>query len=102
MRLLARLIRILLPRLARLRFPQSFMLTAGLFLLDLLIPDLLPFLDEFLLGLATLLLGMWTARKKENLEENLEEGREDDQDVIITEARVVESDRAASKDRPSS
>lgn len=98
MRLLARLIRILLPRLARLRFPQSFMLTAGLFLIDLLIPDLLPFLDEFLLGLATLLLGMWTARKKENLEE----GREDDQDVIITEARVVESDRAASKDRPSS
>lgn len=42
---------------ARLRFPQLFFLTAGLFLLDLLIPDLVPFVDEVLLGLLTLLLG---------------------------------------------
>ena len=43
----------------RLRFPQLFLLTAGLFLLDLLIPDLIPFVDELLLGLLTVLLGMW-------------------------------------------
>jgi hypothetical protein len=43
----------------RLRFPQLFLLTLGLFLLDLVIPDLLPFADELLLGLATLLLGSW-------------------------------------------
>ena len=99
MRLIASLLSPLILRIARrLRFPQLFMLTAGLFVLDLLIPDLIPFLDEFVLGLATLLFGAWTRRKKEHLEE----GREDDQDVIITEARVVESDRAASKDRPSS
>lgn len=48
----------LLQRFAsRLRFPQLFFLTAGLFLLDLLIPDLVPFVDEVLLGLLTLLLG---------------------------------------------
>ena len=103
MRLIASLLSPLILRIARrLRFPQLFMLTAGLFVLDLLIPDLIPFLDEFVLGLATLLLGAWTKRKKEHLEETREEGREDDQDVIITEARVVESDRAASKNRPSS
>ena len=44
---------------SRLRFPQLFLITAGLFLLDLLIPDLIPFVDEVLLGLLTVLLGMW-------------------------------------------
>lgn len=48
----------LLQRFAsRLRFPQLFFFAAGLFLLDLLIPDLVPFVDEILLGLLTLLLG---------------------------------------------
>ncbi|MFQ5828992.1 MAG: DUF6116 family protein [Candidatus Methylomirabilia bacterium] len=48
----------------RLRFPHLFVLTAILFLLDLLIPDLVPFADEILLGLATLLLGSWKKRKQ--------------------------------------
>lgn len=42
---------------SRLRFPQLFLLTGGLFLLDLLIPDLIPFADEILLGLLTVVLG---------------------------------------------
>jgi hypothetical protein len=42
---------------AKLRFPHLFLLTAGLFLLDLVIPDVIPFADELLLGLGTLLLG---------------------------------------------
>ena len=46
----------------RLRFPQLFALTATLFLLDLVIPDLIPFVDEILLGLATLLLGSMKTR----------------------------------------
>ena len=46
----------------QLRFPQLFWLTAILFLLDVLIPDLIPFADEILLGLATLLLGSWKKR----------------------------------------
>jgi hypothetical protein len=41
---------------SRLRFPQLFYLTAGLFLLDLLIWDPVPLVDEILLGLLTLLL----------------------------------------------
>ena len=42
---------------AKLRFPQLFAIAATLFFLDLLIPDLIPFIDEILLGLLTLLLG---------------------------------------------
>ena len=54
------LVQTILGRFAsRLRFPQLFAFTATLFLFDLLIPDLIPFMDELLLGLATLLLGMW-------------------------------------------
>jgi hypothetical protein len=44
-------------RFGHLRFPQLFLITAAVFVLDVLIPDLIPFVDEILLGLATLLLG---------------------------------------------
>jgi hypothetical protein len=47
----------LLAFAARLRFPQLFLLTAAMFILDLLIPDVIPFADEVLLGLTTALLG---------------------------------------------
>lgn len=40
-----------------LRFPQLFLVVAALFVIDLLIPDLIPFADEILLGLLTVLLG---------------------------------------------
>ena len=39
-----------------LRFPVLFMLTAGVLLLDLLLPDPIPFVDEVLIGLACILL----------------------------------------------
>ena len=58
--------RTLLTRFAgRLRFPQLFMLTASLFLVDLVVPDLFPFVDELLLGLATLLFANWKKEKPE-------------------------------------
>jgi hypothetical protein len=41
---------------SRLRYPQLFFLTAGLFVIDLVVPDVVPFADEILLGLVTLLL----------------------------------------------
>jgi hypothetical protein len=42
---------------SHLRFPQLFVISAAFFLFDLLIPDMIPFVDEILLGLLTLLLG---------------------------------------------
>ncbi len=53
----------LLTRFAsRLRFPTLFWVTAALFVIDLLVPDLIPFADEVLLGLLTLLLGSLRGR----------------------------------------
>ena len=55
----------LLPRFtSRLRFPQLFALTFVVFLIDLFVPDMIPFIDEVLLGLMTLLLANWKQRPK--------------------------------------
>jgi hypothetical protein len=40
------------------------MITGGLFVLDLIVPDLIPFIDEILLGLATLILARWKDRRQ--------------------------------------
>lgn len=48
--------------LSRLSFPRLFLLSAALFLVDLVVPDLVPFADEILLGLGTLLLANWKDR----------------------------------------
>jgi hypothetical protein len=48
---------------ARLRFPTLFLVTATLFVVDVLIPDFIPFADEILLGLGTLVLASWKNRK---------------------------------------
>ena len=54
---------LLLRFASRLRFPWLFALTAGLFLLDLVVPDPWPFTDELLLGLVALLFGAWRKRR---------------------------------------
>lgn len=54
----------LVSRLAQLRFPRLFAISATLFALDLIVPDLIPFADELLLGLGTALLGSWRSRKQ--------------------------------------
>lgn len=48
---------------AGLRYPQLFLLTAALFAVDLVVPDPIPFVDEILLGLLTLLLGRLKHRR---------------------------------------
>jgi len=53
----------LLRWLARLSFPRLFLFTGALFLVDLVVPDFIPFADELLLALGTLLLGNWKRRK---------------------------------------
>ncbi|MEI2455692.1 DUF6116 family protein [Lysobacter firmicutimachus] len=49
--------------LGRLSYPRLFMVTAALFALDVVVPDFVPFADELLLGLGTLLLANWKNRK---------------------------------------
>ena len=43
----------------RLKFPKLLALTAVLFVVDFVVPDPIPFLDEILLGLATILFASW-------------------------------------------
>lgn len=50
---------------ARLRFPTLFKITVALFVVDLLVPDFIPFVDEILLGLGALLLSNWQKPKSE-------------------------------------
>lgn len=47
-----------------LRFPALFGIIAALFLLDLAVPDLVPFYDEIVLGFATLLLASLRRRRE--------------------------------------
>ena len=60
---------LLLPLLnwaRKLRYPTLFKITAALFVFSILLPpgiDPIPFLDEILFGLATLLLANWKNRK---------------------------------------
>ena len=49
--------------LSRLRSWQLFLLAGALFAADLLFPDPVPFVDELMLGLTTLLLGRWKRRR---------------------------------------
>lgn len=54
----------LIAFLSRLKFPMLFKLTAALFLLDVVIPDMIPFADELLLAMGTLVLGSWKRRRE--------------------------------------
>lgn len=66
----------LLAFVGNLRFPWIFLIMAVVFVVDLLVPDMLPFVDEILLGLATVLLASWKKRKGERLADAAEEPRE--------------------------
>ncbi|GGD54573.1 DUF6116 family protein [Pseudoxanthomonas indica] len=60
---------LLLPMLEwarKLRYPTLFKLTAALFIFSILLPpglDPIPFLDELVFGLGTILLANWKRRK---------------------------------------
>jgi len=60
----------LVQRLAsRLRYPHIFLIMLALFVVDLVIPDVVPMVDEALLGLLTLLLGTLRKRRETSVPE---------------------------------
>ncbi|MDD9940320.1 MAG: hypothetical protein OXU20_04560 [Myxococcales bacterium] len=63
-------------RFARgLRFPTLFFITAALFVGDLLIPDAIPFVDELLLAMGSLLLASLRKRKQpEHSDDPIDQG----------------------------
>ena len=52
-------------RARRLRFPTLFVLMGLLFLVDLVVPDFIPFVDEIILGLVTVMLGLMREKRRE-------------------------------------
>ena len=50
-----------------LRFPVLFVVTLLLFAVDLVVPDVVPFVDEILLGLVALLLANWRKRSQKEV-----------------------------------
>lgn len=64
--LLRRLALALLGRFgAQLRYPHLFLIAAGCFVLDLVLPDGIPFLDEIFFGLLALFFARWKNRGEE-------------------------------------
>lgn len=49
--------------LGRLSHPRLFLIAAGLFVANTFILDPIPFIDEILLGIGTLMLANWKNRK---------------------------------------
>ena len=51
-------------RAGGMRFPTLFALVALLFVVDLLVPDVVPFVDEIILGLVTVALGLLREKRR--------------------------------------
>ena len=52
--------------LSKLRFPQLFLLLVALFTVDMVTPDPIFLIDEAILGVLAVMLGMWRRRDEEN------------------------------------
>jgi hypothetical protein len=52
---------------SRLRFPELFVIFAILFGIDMIVPDLVPFVDELILGLLTLMMGSFRRRRDQGV-----------------------------------
>ena len=55
--------------LSGLRYPVLFMIVGALFVVDLVVPDLIPLLDEIVLALSAALLAGWKRRRSEETRE---------------------------------
>ena len=48
-----------------LRYPYLFLLTAAVFIVDVVVPDIIPFADEILIGMATLILARFKKKPQD-------------------------------------
>lgn len=72
----ATLMSALLARTSNLRFPTLTAIAIGLFLVDLVVPDFIPIIDEVLLGLLAAALASWkTSRRTRSTAPDVAPGR---------------------------
>ena len=53
---------------SRLSFPKLFFVLAGLFILDFFVADPFPFVDEIILGILAVMVGMWREKRGQETE----------------------------------
>ena len=58
----------------RLKFRNLFLLISALFIIDLLVPDFIPMIDEIILGLVAIILANWKKDKAREKQGELIEG----------------------------
>ena len=82
----------LLSFASQLRFPWLLALTVGLLLADLVIPDLIPFVDEILLSLTALVLASFRKPRKVQQEETFTDKAEKGQVIDVEPVRNAPED----------
>ena len=70
-----------------LKYRSQFLIILGILVLDLLIPDVIPFFDEIILGLVAVFLANW--KKERQIEQ---------EDQSIIEGEVIEEEEVVKKD----
>lgn len=58
----------------QLKYKSLFFLVISLFIIDLLVPDFIPMIDEIILGLLTIILANWKKEKEQQESGNIIEG----------------------------
>ncbi len=68
------LINLFLAFANQLKFKNLFLLILSLFVIDLIVPDMIPVIDEIILGLLTILLASWKKGNEQEKQGTLIEG----------------------------
>jgi hypothetical protein len=79
------MIEMFLKNANQLRFRNLFFIVLGLFFVDLLIPDFIPFIDEIILGLLAIILANWKKERNQDKEGKAIEGE-------VIEGEIVNDD----------
>ena len=74
----------------QLRFRNLFFMVVGLFFVDLLLPDFIPFIDEIILGLLAIILANWKKERNQDKEDKVIEDEVIEGDII--EGEIVNDD----------
>jgi hypothetical protein len=64
----------------QLKFRNLFIVVISLFIIDLLVPDFIPMIDEIILGLMAIILANWKKERTQEEQGNLIEGEIIDED----------------------
>ncbi len=75
-----KLITLFLAHANQLKFKNLFLIVITLFVVDLIIPDFIPLIDEIILALLAIILANWKDERKQEKEGNLIEGEVVDKD----------------------